>query len=276
MLLRDHMSTTCRVGHKLTASMQDLNKSAGDSRVICNSPKFKAAFTSRGSHMSQWSGAGGAGQGYGGQGYGQSQTGSQNAYGASGGQQQVRPPLCLLSALHKRTTCFAWRGGSAGAAITAPAARRRAPCLLAGEPAVWLCGWRHRTAVSTAAGAPLFRCSGGLVVLELLPTSMMSMLLRLQAQYASYQQQQAPSAAAATQQPLYAATSQQQQHAATGYGTTNASSYGGAQQVWCLLIRPQSPASHPSRGQLPMKLTATGGAIASYTGLPMLLPSSVD
>ena len=53
--------------------------------------------------MSQWSGAGSAGQGYGGQGYGQSHTGGQSAYGASGGQQQVRPPPCLLSASPKTT-----------------------------------------------------------------------------------------------------------------------------------------------------------------------------
>ena len=40
--------------------------------------------------MSQWSGAGSAGQGYEGQGYGQ--TGGQSAFGAAGQQQQVRPP----------------------------------------------------------------------------------------------------------------------------------------------------------------------------------------
>ena len=49
----------------------------------------------------------------------------------------------------------------------------------------------------------------------------------LQAQYGSYQQQQTAPAPAATQQ---------QQYAATSYGSTNATTHGGAQQVSCLLI----------------------------------------
>ena len=83
------------------------------------------------------------------------------------------------------------------------------------------------------------------VTIELLPhvshDHVVTPTVRVQTQYGSYQQQLATPAAAATQQPQYAATVQQQQYAATGYGGANASTHGGAQQAWCLLLMMLDP-----------------------------------